>query len=301
MTSKKGLPVIRIIDGVAYEGKPSAFFDVSAHELGHGHIEVSAVKKTEWLELDWSPRAIQDYLDCVEQLKNDPEHQAEKAAKLTKIACNRAKTRVRRLCKAMGASTLLTLTYRFNELDLHRVKKDLKEFNRRMLRELPGFRFVAAFEKQERGAYHVHMGTAGLPTFFMKKNAAGVHTRVKSFDVFRAVWRSVTKERGGTVNVARKKAHSRSTPAQIAAYLSKYMAKDFEEGEKGSNRYAKYGDFDLPPSVNLGYVANAREAVEVCYSLLGDRVVFNQHYSHFGDWFFLHGESALASKAQRHS
>lgn len=292
MTSKKGLPVLRIIDGIVYHGKPSPYFNVTVHELGNGHVEVSAVKKTEWHELDTCPMALQMLLDHAAELADDPEELARKAANRLKIAANRAKTRVRRLCKAMGASTLLTLTYRFNELDLHRVKRDLLEFNRRMLRVLPDFRFIAAFEKQKRGAYHVHMGTAGLPLFFMKKNANGLPVKVKSFDVMRAIWRSVTKERGGNVDVAKKKAHSRSSPARIAAYLSKYIAKDFEEGEKGVNRYAKYGDFDLPPSVNLGFVANALEAVEVCYSILGDRVVFNQHYSHFGDWFFLHGESS---------
>lgn len=287
--------MIRILDGVAYEGKASPFFNVSAHELGNGHVEVSAVKKTEWHELDWSPRVIQDYLDCVEQLKNDPADCAERAAKRLRISANRAKTRVRRLCKAMGASTLLTLTYRFNELDLSAVKADLKAFNRRMERELPNFRFIAAFEKQKRGAYHVHMATAGIPLYFMKKNANGLPVRVRSFDVIRAIWRSVTKERGGNIDVARKKRHTRSTPASIAAYLSKYIAKDFIEGEPGTNRYAKYGDFDLPPAVNLGFVASALEAVEVCFSVLGDRVVFNQHYSNFGDWFFLHGEPAAVT------
>ena len=60
-------------------------------------------------------------------------------------AARRAKKRVRRLCKAMGANTLLTLTYRANEKDMVRCKADLKEFNRRMLRLIPGFRFVDVF------------------------------------------------------------------------------------------------------------------------------------------------------------
>lgn len=285
--------MIRIVEGVAYLGEVSPYFTVRAHELGNGHIECSAVKTITWKELDWIPQVMDDYLEMLALDADDPVIQAERAARRLAVSANRAKTRVRRLCKAMGATTLLTLTYRFNELDLARVKADLKEFNRRMKRELPGFRFIAAFEKQQRGAYHVHMATAGIPLYFIKKTATGIPTRVRSFDLIRKIWRSVTKERGGNIDVARKKRHSTSSPARIAAYLSKYIAKDFEEGVPGSNRYAKYGDFDLPPVVTLGLVANALEAVEVCYAVLGDRVVFSQHYSRFGDWFFLHGESYL--------
>lgn len=285
--------MIRIIEGVAYRGQPGQNFRVHAHELGNGHIEVSAVKQTEWKELEWSKTIIQDHLDMVERQKE--EDTEENAARRLQIAANRAKTKVRRLCKAMGADTLLTLTYRFNEQSLPQVKKDLKEFNRRMLRELPDFRFIGAFEKQKRGAYHVHMATAGIPKAFTRsvvdKQTGRVHKyRVKSFDVLRAVWRSVTKGREGNIDVARRKFHQDSSPAKIASYLSKYISKEFAEGEKHSNRYTSYGDFNLPPSVDLGLVANALEAVEVCYSVLGDRIVFGQHYSRWGDWFYLHGE-----------
>lgn len=296
--------MIRIINGVAYEGKPSPYFNVSAHELGHGHIEVSAVKRIEWRELDWEPLAIQDYLDCVEALKLDPETIAEKAAKCLKVAANRAKTRVRRLCKSMGADALLTLTYRFCETDKTQVQKDLKEFNRRMLRQLPDFRFVAVFEKQARGAFHIHMATGGIPTHFMRSSPNAqtqkMHSwRVKSFDVLRAVWRSVVGGRGGNIDLARRKRHMSSSAAKIASYISKYIVKDFAEGDKNSNRYFTYGVLKIPPAVNLGFVVNAIQAVEVCYSVLGDRVVFGQHFSHFGDWFYLHGEVLSDSRKGR--
>ena len=296
--------MIRILDGIAYEGKPSPYFNVSAHELGHGHIEVSAVKRTEWRELDWSPLAIQDYLDCVEALKNDPVAVAEKAAKASKVHANRAKTRVRRLCKSMGADSLLTLTYRFCETDKLQVQKDLREFNRRMLRQLPDFKFVAVFEKQDRGAYHIHMATGGIPTHFMRSSPNAqtqkMHSwRVKSFDVIRAVWRGVVGSRQGNIDLARRKRHTSSSSAKIASYISKYILKDFAEGEKNSNRYFAYGIAKIPAAVHLGFVANAIQAVEVCYSVLGDRVVFGQHFSHFGDWFYLHGELLPESRKGR--
>lgn len=289
--------MIRIIDGIPFEGKSASTFRVRAHDLGSGHLEASAVRETVWTELDMSPLALADYLACVEALRNDPEHQAMKAARALQIAANRAKTAVRRSCKVMGASTLLTLTYRANEEDLGRVKRDLKEFNRRMLRELPDLRFVAAFERQKRGAYHVHIATGGIPVHFQKPGLHGVPVRVRSFDVIRAVWRSVTKDRGGNIDVARRKRHSRSTPAKIASYLSKYIGKDFSEGDKGVNRYARYGSFDIPAPVDLGRFSSALDAVAALHHLAGDLVVFNQHFSRFGDWYFLHAEPLLTAPA----
>lgn len=283
--------MIRIIDGVAYMRKTADTFTVRARELGNGHFEATAVRDGTWEELEWTRQQIADHLEMVEKAMADEDWSKERKAKLLKIAANRAKTRVRHLCKAMGADTLLTLTYRACETDLARVKRDLKEFNRRMLRELPGFRFVGAFEKQARGAYHVHMATAGIPKYFVRKAANGAPSRVKSYDLLRAVWRSVTKDRQGNIDVARRKRHSMSTPARIASYISKYISKEFAAGEPYTNRYTKYGDFEVPQVINLGTVGSALEAVEVVYSLLGSRVVFNQGYSRFGDWFFLHGET----------
>ena len=287
--------MIRIMDGVAYERKSGETFTVRAHDMGNGHLEVSGVRDYVMTELDWTPAMIRDHQDMVTEALQSEWCIADRAAKLLKISANRAKTRVRRLCKAMGASTLLTLTYRFNEVNLDQVKLDLKEFNRRMLRVLPGFRFVAAFEQQKRGAWHVHLATAGIPASFKKRNLNGLEVKIKSFDLIRAIWRSVTKERQGNIDVARRKRHSLSSPAAIAAYISKYIAKNFELGEKGSNRYAAYGDFTMPPVMNLGRVSSALEVVEVAYSILGDRVVFNQYYSPFGDWFFLHAEFGKAA------
>lgn len=280
--------MIRIIDDVAYEGKAGANFRVRAHELGNGHLEISAIREIVWVEQDWSALAIQHYREALE--RHLAETEDERADKRLKIAANRAKTRVRRLCKAMGSDTLLTLTYRSNELDLSRVKIDLRRFNDRMERLLPEFRFVAAFERQERGAWHVHMATAGIPRVFKRLNSTGQKYEVKSFNVIRAVWRAVTGERGGNIDISRRKKSSASSPAKIASYLSKYMLKDFDAATKGVNRYAAYGDFNIPPVIDLGYVTSALHAAEVCNACCGDRVVFSQHYSHFGDWFFLHAE-----------
>lgn len=286
--------MLRIIDGVAYDGKRGETFTVRAHELGNGHIEVTATRNTVWVELDWTADQIADHVAMLEAAASDPSVDAERLERHCARAAGRAKTRVRKLCKAMGADTLLTLTYRFNETDLARVKRDLKEFNRRVLRVLPSFRFVGAFERQKRGAWHVHMATANIPRFFIQKAANGAPIKVKSYDLLRAIWRGVTKDRGGAVNVKRNARGK--TPAGIASYISKYIAKDFEIGQRGSNRYAVYGDFELPPVVVLGTVSDALEAVQMAYDLCGGRNVYAAQYSRFGDWFYLHGELGVRDR-----
>lgn len=276
--------MIRIIDGVAYEVTRSGSFKVKAHDLGNGHLEVSYRKQEVMSELDWSKGRIADHEDMMEKWRET--HEEERRERSLKVAANRAKTRARKLCKANGVDTLMTLTYRFNELDLARCKADVKEFNRRMLRILPDFGCIAFFERQDRGAWHVHFGTARIPKFFHRVNSTGQKYKVKSFDVLRAVWRSVTKERQGTVNVKRSTKAGRSA-ARIASYIAKYIAKAFAEGEKGSNRWTKYGFTDVPKPVDLGTVVGGREALEVAFACIRTtHQVVTNFFSRFGDWGF---------------
>ncbi len=187
--------MIRIIDGVAYEGKGANFFNVKAHELGNGHLEVTASRGLQWQELDWSPSVVRDHLEMLE--KHREEHADELREKHAESAAKRAKKRVRQLCKVMGADTMLTLTYRANMTDLDLCKQHLKAFNRRMLQILPHFRFVAAFEQQDRGAWHVHMACERVPQLVPLRGAKPLHgvlqPKVKSYMAIRAIWRSVTK------------------------------------------------------------------------------------------------------------
>ena len=104
-----------------------------------------------------------------------------------KRAARRAKTRVRRLCKVQGLDTLLTLTYRGLVDDLAVCKRHFKEFIRRLRRALGAFSYVAAFERQKRGAWHVHIACHRLPRTMAARNGV----KVKSFNVIRAIWRSV--------------------------------------------------------------------------------------------------------------
>jgi len=275
--------VIRIIDGVAYEGKRSGDFTLKAVDLGNGHLEVSSSRNMVWEEQEWSPIAIEMYLECVE--KDREERADELRERSAKIAANRAKKKVRHLCKAMAADSLLTLTYRANEQDLDRVKKDLKEFNRRVLRVLPGFCFVAGFEQQKRGAWHVHCAVQRIPSELPASNGV----KVRSFNVLRSIWRSITKDRGGNVDVSKGKKNR--SAARIAAYISKYVTKAFVEGEKWVNRWAKYGAIKAPEPVVLGRFETFREVIAYgCELLESTHVVDSMIASRWGDWFYLSAE-----------
>lgn len=90
---------------------------------------------------------------------------------------------------------MLPLTYRENMTDLALLKKHVKEFNRRMTRLIPGWFYLAAYERQQRGAWYVHMAVHRLqPTM---QHALGV--KVKSYSVVQAVWREVVGELGAAL------------------------------------------------------------------------------------------------------
>ncbi|APW37531.1 hypothetical protein RD110_10305 [Rhodoferax koreense] len=270
----------------AYLGRSGDHFKLKATDLGNGHLEIVGSRTMLWEELDWPIGQIADHLDMLE--RHAEEHAEEIRQKHAEQAAKRAKKRVRQLCKGMGADTLLTLTYQANETDMARCKADLKEFNRRMLRLIPGFRFVAAFERQDRGACHVHMATERIPVELLAKNG----TKVKSFNVIRAVWRGVTKERGGNIDVQNAKRRMQRTPARIASYIAGYIIKAFEEGELESNRWTKYGNFDAPPKpVDLGIFPTLETMIAGGYAILFDgHQVDVMRLDRWKDWFVLYAE-----------
>ena len=254
--------MIEIIDNCAYERKPASTYTVRATEFENGHFEITCTQDTYLEEQDWSQLSIDNFL--VARDRDRQERAVEFAETCARSAARRAQRKVRFTCKAMGVSTMCTLTYRACEIDLAQVKRDLKEFNRRVLQVWPGFRFVAAFERQERGAWHVHFGCPSIPQMLCPRGKA---IKVRSYVLLRAIWLSVTKDRGGNFDAQRRKQCARKGPASIAAYISKYMLKSYGEGLRNTNRYATYGPVELPKSVNLGTVSDLTSAVHVCYSL----------------------------------
>ena len=197
------------------------YHTVRVHDLGGGQKEVLVLRG------DVYQRPTPEFRTSYAE-KSAEDQRADSIDR----AARRAKCEVRRRCKAMGMDSLLTLTYKANQTDEALCKEHMKEFVRRIRRVIPVFLYVAAFERQERGAWHIHMAVRRVQSHFMDRGV-----RVKSFELIRAIWRSVVGELGGNIDLQRKKANARKTVAQLAAYLSKYMVKAYADGEFGSQRW----------------------------------------------------------------
>lgn len=272
----------RLINGIWFVSKPLPdAWVMTTHRLGNGHAETSI---RQMMSMEEDRPATQSELEAVERRREEEADEREQANK--KRAARRAKSMVRRKIKAMGCDALLTLTYRANQEDQARCKVHLREFVRRVRRVLPGFAYVAAFERQKRGAWHVHLAIHRLPQALCWSGA-----KVKSYSVVRAIWRSVTGDLGGNVDQARRKRATKSSAAKIASYLSKYMMKAFEDGDDWSNRYSA-SQCTLPkPTRHQFEGVQLRELIDLAYSdIAGGDCECSAWLSPFGDTFFLSTE-----------
>lgn len=272
----------RIIDRDVFEGNYSDEHELVIRELGHGHREITVNRLVHWQHVaTMDDNAYAVYLEACANLSDD-ELAERKAANLAKSA-RRATTKLRRTCKAMGVDSLLTLTYRANQTDLALCKRHMKEFVRRMRTLIPGFAYAAAFEPQGRGAWHVHMAIHSLPFTLPWAGAA----KVKSYSVVRAVWRRVVGELGGNIDQSRRKRNSRMSPSRMAAYISKYILKAFEDGQEHSNRYST-SLVDMPDAVRVRVKGETLQSLlGLVYVGLGGGSLPSLSLSPFGDRFFV--------------
>lgn len=229
----------RIIDGTLYTRHETPYaHDVKVHALGHGQIEAVVLPRYGWSETcALSELARLDYAEALRTV-HDGLTEAEKLAKLTENkerATRRARTKVRRLVKSKGLTTLLTLTYRENMQDRERMQRDLDVFLKRVRRVIPGFQYVSVFERQKRGAWHAHLAVEKVLSHYL----AGKQL-VRSYDLLRSMWRAVVGADNGNVDVSRNKRISRSA-SKLAAYLSKYIGKTFDQADKYVNAYSASG------------------------------------------------------------
>ena len=213
-------------DKLAYGAQD--WYQVSRLDLGNGHREACIQKRTTVSDLPhwWGLPKPPEKLTAYQQEQLELENRAR--------ACRRAKSQVRKKCKVLGVDSLWTLTYRERVTDVAVLLRDWQLFVRRVRAVMPGFAYVATVEEQARGALHMHIATHRLPARLVHP-VAGV--RVKSWPLLLAIWRSVTGPRGGSFNERKRKAHSRSAAHKIASYISKYVAKQFDQARDGAHRY----------------------------------------------------------------
>jgi len=144
----------------------------------------------------------------------------------------RAKQAVRWQIQRLEADHLLTLSYRENMQDVDKLKHDFDRFRRLMHARYPEWRYVAARELQDRGAWHLHLAVKGR----------------QDLNYIRTCWYTVLGCLGATgdntlgqvnIEAPRKRfANAGNWKAgKLANYLTKYIDKGFDGLEHSSKRY----------------------------------------------------------------
>lgn len=219
----------------------------------NGHREVSFKNAVVWE--DTGERApdphdvyIQGFegLDAAERQAQYEKELEEKREKQREKNAQRAKTKCRWIIKAQGLGELLTLTYRENQQDRELCKKHFKEWARRMKAALGGkFIYCASFERQERGAMHVHVACHKLPSHGTRKGQ-----KIKAWKLGTEIWRSIIGEDNGLCFVGGKTRNGgrrrNLSLAKLAAYVSKYIMKDYHDAPLESNRYSRSNGLEVP-------------------------------------------------------
>lgn len=173
----------------------------------------------------------------------------EKAADSLARSVRRARQQVRFHCKMLGVDHLLTLTYRENMEDVERLERDWKAFVRLVRKVKPNWQYVACREKQDRGAYHLHVAVVGR----------------QDINLLRRSWYKVLggtgDERGedtpGQIDVrGPSKRWGKVTAdwkaSKLAGYMTKYLHKAFEEiDSKASKRYWSSRGIEKPEVVKV--------------------------------------------------
>lgn len=243
----------RIINGILYEGKRALDqWEVRVWEQA-GHRETTVRPAIIWQEVGTAFEGLPAgmppgaYVITTEELLEQQRLAAidaiQRKADAIKSAAQRAKTACRRAIKAEGFNELGTLTYREDQTDRELCKKHFKEFIRRMKKAFGGeFRYCASFERQKltRRAMHVHIAMHKFPRHLDAKYKG---VKIPAWRVGTVIWRDIVGADNGMFFVGGKKKDGtyrrNMSLAKMAAYVSKYIMKDYEEAGEGTNRYSR--------------------------------------------------------------
>ncbi|CAM3419825.1 hypothetical protein [Delftia tsuruhatensis] len=262
-------------------------WDVSIKTV-NGHRETSFRNAVVWTESALRPppeMSREDYLAQFEgeelavRLRELEKEDLERKQKQQEKNAGRAKSACRWFIKANGLNELLTITYRENQEDRALCKLHFKEWVRRMKRALGGqFVYCAAFERQERGAMHVHVACHKLPKHVMHKGV-----KIEAWRLGTEVWRAIVGADNGLCFVGgRNKSGNRYTRtrsiAKIAAYVSKYIMKDYLGAPGESNRYSRSdkrdGVADMPKAERIRIWGRTfEEMVELAFDCRDGEVI----------------------------
>lgn len=210
--------------------------------LPHGQTEVSVTPANKKHVIDLR-MGFNPLLDCPRQSRL-PEEQQRRDEENRKRASKRARFNVRMLVKSMFADHMLTFSYRENIEDRERVARDWKEFVRLFRLRYPEWQYLAVLEKQDRGAYHIHVAVTGKQDIRWLLRCWLLAIGQPTEDVSEWLYSGVKLgERSlGAVNVEPPKKrwggeHRQWKRDKLSGYLSKYIGKEFDGSSKGKKKY----------------------------------------------------------------
>jgi len=302
------------VHGIEFEGQRLADAWEVRTWSRNGVMERSVRQVVEWTEVGMCRPALtreeyEAWLNAeyayepkklAQRLRELAEEDEVKRVRSIKKAAQRAKQTCRRAIISEGFDEMLTLTYRENQEDLELTKKHFKEWVRRMKRALPGFRYCAAHEKQERGAYHWHCSTYRLP-----QHADYKGVKIKAWELGTKVWRDIVGEfqfagplqpgqawpkvTNGLCFVGQKNrfgayVRGRSSLAKMASYVSKYIMKDYEKSPAGTNRFSRSigGEIGKPDVITLTK-CGLHDAIQLAFEVEPGARLLSLRLGHFKD------------------
>ena len=227
------------------------------------------------------------------------DEQAARSRALEKSA-RRAKQGCSHKIKEAGFSSLLTCTTRENITDFDVFRQHWAAMLRKLAAHVPDFAAVFAFERQERGAWHVHAAIHKLPVYLWVPQGSGRAAKrvmVRSWDYIRRLWRSIVGEGNIDVDGHRKRRGKRGghraheSLARLAAYVSKYLTKDHATGPAGRNRWGSTQGIKPPkPAVRQLPAMPLHEAIYLAFHLPEGHRIVQHRVSRFGRFWWLYSE-----------
>lgn len=197
---------------------------VRVRHFSNGQVEINGFPTTAWHRLNDARLRAHE----VKTARGESEHRERNE----EIAVRRSAQQIRLRCKQVGANQMITLNTRENIQDMERFYPLCKEFFRRM--RLHGdFHYVAVPERQERGAWHLHVACQGR---------VAKHLIIRVW--MRVLGRSEDGKSRGWCDVRNPKRSDsqwnngkRWESHRLAAYISKYISKDVSGRELNDKRY----------------------------------------------------------------
>lgn len=254
-------------------------------EVGEVQRPLNDEEYLAWLHTQFEGKALE------KQLANALDDIEQRRLRSLRASARRAKTMCRRVIITEGFDELLTLTYRENQEDRDLCKKHFNIWFKRMKRALGEFRFCASFERQERGAMHVHVATHKLPQHAVHKGI-----KIKAWELGTRIWRDIVGANNGMCFVGGRSRtglprRQRMGLAKMAAYVSKYIMKDFEAAPAESNRYSRSNGTQIGKSEKLILAGKLALLMEVTFECGEGDVVIAHRVSKWKDGVWLVTES----------